>query len=112
MTEMMDQAKPVEVLLVEDDPGDVVLTREAFEHQKVHNRLHAREEYEGTGIGLALCRKIADRHGGSIEAIGLPDRGASFVVTLPVHQPEGSYGFGLDAEALEARPAEAETIDA
>jgi CheY-like chemotaxis protein len=33
-------SRPIEVLLVEDDPGDVVLTREAFEHQKVHNRLH------------------------------------------------------------------------
>jgi CheY-like chemotaxis protein len=32
--------RPIEVLLVEDDPGDVLLTREAFEHQKVHNRLH------------------------------------------------------------------------
>jgi CheY-like chemotaxis protein len=32
--------RPIEVLLVEDDPGDVLLTREAFEHQKVRNRLH------------------------------------------------------------------------
>jgi CheY-like chemotaxis protein len=32
--------RPIEVLLVEDDPGDVLLTREAFDHQKVHNRLH------------------------------------------------------------------------
>ncbi len=34
------EPRPIEVLLVEDDPGDVLLTREAFEHQKVHNRLH------------------------------------------------------------------------
>jgi CheY-like chemotaxis protein len=34
------EPRAIEVLLVEDDPGDVLLTREAFEHQKVHNRLH------------------------------------------------------------------------
>ncbi|GAA2620150.1 response regulator [Actinomadura fulvescens] len=37
---MNDQARPIEVLLVEDDPGDVLLTTEAFEHNKVKNNLH------------------------------------------------------------------------
>lgn len=46
-------------------------------------RLHGREEYAGSGVGLAICRKIAERHSGKIVAIGLPGQGASFVVTLP-----------------------------
>jgi signal transduction histidine kinase len=47
-------------------------------------RLHGRAAYEGTGIGLAICRKIAHRHGGDIRAWGTVGEGARFVVTLPV----------------------------
>ncbi|HEB72718.1 MAG TPA: hypothetical protein ENI77_08870, partial [Nitrospirae bacterium] len=43
-------------------------------------------EYEGTGIGLPICRKIAERHGGSITAESVPGNGASFIATLPVKQ--------------------------
>jgi signal transduction histidine kinase len=49
-------------------------------------RLHGRQEYEGTGIGLAVCRKITDRHGGSIMAKSSDGEGATFIVRLPVKQ--------------------------
>jgi PAS domain S-box-containing protein len=53
-------------------------------------RLHGRGSYEGTGIGLAICRKIAQRHRGDIIARSRTGEGATFIVTLPVHQPEGA----------------------
>lgn len=52
----------------------------------IFKRLHGRTEYEGTGIGLATCRKIAQRHGGEISADGRPNGGATFTVTLPLRQ--------------------------
>ncbi|MDP3821205.1 MAG: ATP-binding protein [Burkholderiales bacterium] len=48
----------------------------------VFSRLHRLDDYDGTGIGLALCRKIATRHGGSIRAESAPGQGSTFRVTL------------------------------
>ena len=57
----------------------------------VFQRLHTRGEYPGTGIGLATCRKIVQRHGGTITARSAPGQGAAFIVSLPARQPaEGS----------------------
>ena len=53
---------------------------------KVFERLHGRDEYEGTGIGLAVCRKVVERHNGTISAEGFPGEGAVFTVTLPLKQ--------------------------
>ena len=52
----------------------------------VFQRLHSRTEFAGTGIGLAICRKITDRHGGAILAKSSEGEGATFVITLPVRQ--------------------------
>jgi two-component system, LuxR family, sensor kinase FixL len=57
-------------------------------------RLHGHGQYAGTGIGLAICRRIVERHGGTITARSAPGRGATFLINLPVKQrSEGSrYG--------------------
>ena len=50
-------------------------------------RLHGRGSYAGTGMGLAICRRIVERHHGSISAHSVPGEGACFVVLLPIRQP-------------------------
>jgi PAS domain S-box-containing protein len=54
---------------------------------KLFQRLHERGTYEGSGMGLAICRKIVERHGGSITARSTPGRGTTFVIDLPTRQP-------------------------
>ncbi len=59
---------------------------------KVFQRLHGQNEYQGTGIGLSLCRKIVERHGGSIKAESSPNVGTKFIVSLPVESHGGDHG--------------------
>lgn len=47
-------------------------------------RLHGRSQYKGTGIGLSVCRRIVERHGGTITAKSVVDEGATFIIKLPV----------------------------
>ncbi|HVF96474.1 MAG TPA: ATP-binding protein [Flavisolibacter sp.] len=53
---------------------------------EIFQRLHSAKTYEGTGIGLAICKKIVDNHHGIITASGQPGKGAAFTIILPLSQ--------------------------
>ena len=50
---------------------------------RMFERLHTRAEYDGSGVGLAVCRRIAERHGGFIVATSTLGQGTTFSVSLP-----------------------------
>jgi signal transduction histidine kinase len=74
---------------------------------RVFERLHGRGAYPGTGIGLALCRKIAERHGGTVIADSDPGEGSAFTVTMQTHRTEG-VSDGLPADEAGSGQAEHE----
>ncbi|MCI0728001.1 MAG: ATP-binding protein, partial [Chloroflexi bacterium] len=55
-------------------------------------RLHGLNEYEGTGMGLAICQRIVERHRGRIMARSILGQGATFIIILPVRQVNGGDG--------------------
>lgn len=65
---------------------------EEYTHQifKPFERLHGKNSpYSGTGMGLAICRKIVERHGWRITARSVPEQGATLIITLPIEQKQG-----------------------
>lgn len=92
------EGEPLEIFVMGSDLGNGMLEVSfrdngiGFEEQyrekifEVFQRLHGRSEYEGTGIGLAVCARIVQSHGGKIEAKGSPEQGAEFVFTLPLEK--------------------------
>ncbi|WP_238160942.1 PAS domain-containing sensor histidine kinase [Flavobacterium cupreum] len=80
----IDSVESVEISFKDNGIGvDPIYAEKIF---TAFERLHSKNEYEGNGIGLALCQKIVDRHNGTIMVTGEKENGAEFIVTLPLKQ--------------------------
>ena len=88
-----DPAQPSHCRLEFEDNGIGFEPKFAEQIFVVFQRLHGRGEYEGSGIGLAVCRKITDRHGGTISAESALNVGTRFLVHLPIKQSSTEKTF-------------------
>ncbi len=72
---------------------------------QVFERLHVQKNYQGTGIGLAICKKIVERHGGTIKAESREGFGTTFYIRLPVHQAlETERDESNNSQEIDMRP--------
>lgn len=84
---IMENQKVIALITVEDN-GIGFENEQAAQIFETFTRLNSKDVYEGTGLGLSLCKKIVERHGGSITAVGRPYAGAVFTIKLPLKQQE------------------------
>jgi light-regulated signal transduction histidine kinase (bacteriophytochrome) len=97
-------APPLMCRLVVSDNGIGIEEKYADRIFTPFKRLYGRSQYEGTGMGLAICQRIAQRHGGRIELTSTPGPGSTFTVTLPATQDSSP-----DAGSLQASSANLDT---